>query len=517
MKIIRNASSQSITRKTDTDEQSSGRHAWKILIVDDEPDVLKLTRISLRDFSFEGLSLNILEAQSTKDATALLNDHNDIAVALIDVVMETQDAGLNLVQYIRQQQQNQLIRLIIRTGQPGAAPERYVIDHFDIDDYKDKTELTAAKLYTTVRSALKAYRDLQTLNTNRLGLEQILHAAPMLYRLSSHTSLSSFFNGILTQIIGLCRLSNASHIGPYHGMISTVEASGYKLQAFTDELHNNPRLEEIQQQCLNSVLSNKKPTRLRQNAEVLPLTIADEVVAYIYIEPISTLLDVDRNLIQVFARQCSQALENFQLNHSILKSFDSAIDMLAEIAEYKDKATGDHVNRLDHYTRNIAMAMGIAEEEAIRYGKASRLHDVGKVGIPDYILAKPGKLTDAEYETIKNHTRIGAAILGHDPAFELARQIALHHHERWDGKGYPDGIASAELPLVTRIVSVADVFDAMISWRPYKKPWHPQQARAAIAESAGTQFDPDVVAAFLEVLDSGALDDVVHWACGVFE
>jgi putative two-component system response regulator len=191
--------------------------------------------------------------------------------------------------------------------------------------------------------------------------------------------------------------------------------------------------------------------------------------------------------------------------------------MLAEIAEYKDKATGGHVNRLDFYTKATAIAMGIEPNQAIIWGKASRLHDVGKVGVPDYILAKPGKLTPEEFEIIKKHTTLGANILGHDSAFELARQIALHHHERWDGKGYPDGVLAKELPLVTRIVSVVDVFDALISWRPYKEPWTVEKARMVITEGAGSQFDPDVVAAFITVLDSGDIDNTIQLAGEAFQ
>jgi Response regulator containing a CheY-like receiver domain and an HD-GYP domain len=127
-------------------------------------------------------------------------------------------------------------------------------------------------------------------------------------------------------------------------------------------------------------------------------------------------------------------------------------------------------------------------------------------------LAKPGKLTAEEFEIIKSHTTLGANILGHDPAFDLAKQIALHHHERWDGKGYPDGIRSSELPLVTRIVSVVDVFDAMISWRPYKKPWSIDEARNAIVAGAGIQFDPEVVAAFIDLLDKGEFQSVIAHA-----
>lgn len=513
MKIIRNPSvdPNKVADQDSTVVAENSRYVWKILIVDDEPDVRTLTRISLRDFSFANRGLEFIEASSAAEARGLLETHTDIAVALVDVVMESDDAGLQLVEYIRKELGNHFIRIVIRTGQPGVAPERYVIDHYDIDDYKDKTELTASRLYTTVRSALKAFRDLQTIDTNRIGLQRILESTPNIYKLGD-ISLKTFLSGILMQVIGLCRLSHTSHIGSLEGLVTTIDHGEVKVHAYTEQFANNPRFQEIHQHCVHFITQGEPVLGLREKAEVLPLIVEGEAFGYIYIEPIENLSVIDRSLIRVFARQCSQALENHELHTSILKSFESAVDMLAEIAEYKDKATGGHVNRLDHYTRKTAIALGISEDTAILYGKASRLHDVGKVGIPDHILSKPGKLTADEFEIIKQHTTIGSNILGHDQAFALARTIALSHHERWDGHGYPNGVLAAELPLPTRIVSVADVFDALISWRPYKKPWTITEARTAIAEGAGSQFDPDVVTAFLHVLDSGGFDEVIKKA-----
>lgn len=518
MKIIRNtADTPAKDLKPPADILSTGlqNYTWKILVVDDEPDVRTLTRISLRDFRFANRTLEIIEASSAAEAKLMLVQHPDIAVALIDVVMESPDAGLKLVEYIRIDQGNMLVRLVIRTGQPGIAPERYVIDHYDIDDYKDKTELTASRLYTTLRSAIKAYRDLQIIDANRQGLEHVIQATPSIYQLGQGP-LSNFFNGMLMQVIGLCSLSHSTHIGTLDGVITTLDNNEFKIQAYTDRFIHKPQFESIHQQCIRTIFQGEPATELKAQAEVLPLMIANQPIGYIYVEPIEVLSEVDRNLIHIFAGQCSQALENHQLHSNIIASFESAIDMLAEIAEYKDRATGGHVNRLDYYTTATAIALGVDQEQARLFGKASRLHDVGKVGVPDYILSKPGKLTPEEFEIIKRHTTLGANILGHDPAFELARKIALHHHERWDGKGYPDGIPAKDLPLATRIVSVADVFDAMISWRPYKEPWSIQEARKAILEGAGSQFDPDVVAAFIEVLDSGGFETIIERAGEMF-
>ncbi|MFC5302364.1 HD domain-containing phosphohydrolase [Azospira restricta] len=475
---------------------------WKLLIVDDEPDVIALTQLNLKDFRFAGRGLDILAARSARDARALLADHGDIAAALIDVVMESDDAGLRLVEYIRNELNNAMLRIVIRTGQPGIAPERFVIDHYDIDDYKDKTELTSTRLYTTVRTAIKSYRDLKTIDLNRLGLAHVLAAAPDIYRLAN-TPLNQFFEGILTQIVGLCDLSETSCLGTLDGIVATLDGQEVSVRAACGGFADSKRFEEIRDYCTGLILNDRTDAANSDRVMVVPLTIAARPVGFVYIEAQNPLTASDRDLIRVLAHQCSAALDNKRLHLEVQESFDHAIDMLAEVAEFKDKTTGGHIQRIDHYTRAVAIELGIAPEEAELWGKASRLHDVGKVGISDAILQKPGPLTPEEFAEIQRHTHIGASILAHDKFMEQAREIAYSHHERWDGTGYPEGRPARELSLATRIVTVVDVFDALMSPRPYKSPWTQEAAMAALEAGAGTQFDPAVVAAFLGILRRG--------------
>ena len=484
------------------------RQAWKILVVDDEPDVRSLTRLNLKGFRFADRDIEIIEAGSAAEAREVLARHADIAVALIDVVMESDDAGLLLVEYIRKTVGNAIMRLVIRTGQPGVAPERYVIDHFDIDDYKDKTELTAQRLYTTVRSSLKSYRDLRTIDLNRRGLAGILDAAPEIYQLSGR-SRKEFFQGILTQVIGLCSLEDNCFIATVDSMVGTIDGPQVTVQAASEHFVGNERFDEIRRLCGEAVVSGERPPGLRANAMILPLKSRLRPVGFIYVEPTATLTEQDANLLRILAQQCSVALENIELHNSVRNSHDNAVDMLAEVAEFKDRSTGEHINRIDAYTRLVALEMGVAADVAELWGKASRLHDVGKIGIPDHVLAKPGKLDAYEFEMVKQHTSIGAFILRHDAFFELAREVACSHHERWDGKGYPEGRPSREFSLLTRIVSVVDVFDALVSPRPYKRAWPITEAIAAIEAGAGSQFDPDVVAAFRNVYQRGELAAIV--------
>lgn len=334
---------------------------WKLLVVDDEPDIHAATQLSLNRFTFANYPLTLLHAYSAKEAIEILNENIDIAVAIIDVVMETDTAGLDLVKHIRSVQKNQFIRIIIRTGQPGTAPERYVIEHFDIDDYKEKTELTTQKLFTTIRNAIKSYRDLQVI-----------------------------------------------------------------------ALHN-------------------------QN-----LTEAN--------------------------------------NHSIY--------MLAIASELKDQETGNHIHRIRHYTESLAIQLGDSLPGAQALGLAGMLHDLGKLGIPDNIIQKPGRLTPEEFATIKTHPELALRILGDNQWFETARQVAYCHHEKFNGSGYPQGLKGEEIPLPARIVAIADVFDALASDRPYKKAWPIEQATLEIQNCSGSHFDPQVVTAFLALIDSGEIQAI---------
>jgi len=247
---------------------------WKVLVVDDEPDVRRLTALNLRGFEFAGRPLQLIEAGSAAEAREFFHVHTDIALALIDVVMETDDAGLRLVEYIRGELNNRMIRLVVRTGQPGVAPERYVIDNFDIDDYKDKTELTVQRLYTTVRTSLKSFRDMQTIEMNRIGLSRILAVTPELYNLHIDR-LEEYFRGVLMQLVGICNLDHSGMISTIDGLVATLEGKDIRIRAGIGDLGSSPageqRRHEVAELCSEAVLSHEAPSQLRQGAMVVSL------------------------------------------------------------------------------------------------------------------------------------------------------------------------------------------------------------------------------------------------------
>jgi putative two-component system response regulator len=182
------------------------------------------------------------------------------------------------------------------------------------------------------------------------------------------------------------------------------------------------------------------------------------------------------------------------------------LKLLAIAAEYRDDATAKHTERVGVAAAAIATQLGLGEREVRLMRDAAPLHDVGKLAIPDSILLKPGRLTTDEFEVMKTHAALGSGLLAgtRSPVLEMGSVIAGSHHERWDGTGYPRGLASEMIPLAGRVVAVADVFDALTHDRPYKRAWSPARAVAEIERASGSQFDPRVVAAFISLQDGAA-------------
>ncbi|MBF0422895.1 MAG: two-component system response regulator [Magnetococcales bacterium] len=199
-------------------------------------------------------------------------------------------------------------------------------------------------------------------------------------------------------------------------------------------------------------------------------------------------------------RQRTEELQ--QTNIELEQTRLEIIRRLGRAAEYKDNETGLHVIRMSHYSRLLAVAAGLDRSWAETLFQAAPMHDIGKIGIPDMILLKPGRLTEAEWNVMRRHPSIGAGIIGDQssPLLQMARSVALTHHEKWDGSGYPQRLSGQAIPLESRIVAIADVFDALTTKRPYKEPWPIDKAVGLLRDQAGTHFDPTLVPLFLGIL-----------------
>lgn len=244
---------------------------------------------------------------------------------------------------------------------------------------------------------------------------------------------------------------------------------------------------------------------LTAKTEVEDETKGFELGAADYItKPISPPVVKARVKSHLFIHDQKAALEKMvkQRTAELHETRFEVIKRLGRAGEYKDNETGLHVIRMSHYSRLIAEGYGMGEDESDVIFNAAQMHDIGKIGIPDKILLKPGKLDNEEWETMKKHTSFGADIIGehHSDLLTFARNIALTHHEKWNGTGYPSGLKEQEISLEGRIVAIADVFDALTSTRPYKKAWPVEDALNVIKQGKGSHFDPELADVFYEQL-----------------
>jgi PAS domain S-box-containing protein len=216
-------------------------------------------------------------------------------------------------------------------------------------------------------------------------------------------------------------------------------------------------------------------------------------------------VEVSLNLMELDDEQFVQAIlrditERKQAEEKLAEAYDTTLEGWANALELRDKETKDHSQRVVELTIILAQAMGIEGDELIHIRRGAILHDIGKMGIPDEILRKPGKLTISERKLIEKHPIYSSQLLSGIPYLKKAMDIPYCHHERWDGKGYPQGLKGEEIPLTARIFAVIDVWDALLSDRPYGKAWSREEVIAHIRDESGKHFDPEVVKVFLDLV-----------------
>lgn len=472
---------------------------WKIIIADDEEEVHIMTKMVLKKFTFQNRGVELLCAYSGEQVKALMHEHDDIAVVLIDVVMETEDAGLEVVKYIRNVMENPFVRIILRTGQPGQAPQDEVIRTYDINDYKSKTELTVQKLYTAIIASLRSYTDMKLIDTNRRGLEFLLSSIKDLYTV---TDFDTFYKLVLMKYIQI--LSFSSNVTNGSGLILAKARSEYiVIKSVREGLlqEETPHFNELPIMMQEAILGTSiyQEFHTADSLFVTKYQLEDDTERVLLINSPKPLTEIEINLFRLLSANVKVAIENLTLNKEIVDTQKEVIYTLGEIVESRSKETANHVIRVAEYSYLLALGYGMDMEEAELLKMASPMHDIGKIGIPDVILNKPGKLTTEEFEIIKTHTTIGHDILKQSKRkiMRTAAIIAIGHHERWDGKGYPNGIQGKSIDIYSRITSLADVFDALSHKRCYKEAWPLDQVKDYLYEESGKMFDPVLVELFM--------------------
>lgn len=468
---------------------------WLILVIDDEEDVHTVTKLTMASFQVDNKPIEIISAYSKAEGMVMFKENPDIAMAIVDVVMETENSGLELIDYVRNDLENHRVRLVLRTGQSGKVPESDVISRYDINDYKDKTELTTQKLKTLFYSSIRSYRDIITIERSKKGIHNVLNSTSNVLKSST---LSNFANAVLEQIVSLQGYKSQAVYASTFPNKDNEERQEYFVAA-TSEYRNDSKPTDYY--SLPSSIQKKFEEALATESSI---KFKDGYVAYLKTssghQNVLAILtdgeieDEDLELLELYCSNVSLTYELLLKNEDMADVQRQLVFLLGEAVESRSKETGAHVKRVSLICKELAVSLGLSHEEAevIRY--ASPLHDIGKIAIPDLILNKPGKLEGEDWEIMKTHAEIGAKILQKSPQaiFQMAAEISYGHHEKWDGTGYPQGLSGKDIPLSARITTLADIFDALGSKRCYKAPWKDEDILSYIIEQKGKIFDPEI-------------------------
>ncbi|HKO72625.1 MAG TPA: DUF3369 domain-containing protein [Bradyrhizobium sp.] len=315
---------------TGTAPEASTARKWKVAVIDDDPAVHEGTRFALSDYELRGQTLEILSAYSAAEGRSLMRDHPDIAAVLLDVIMETDAAGLDLVDYIRNELHNETVRIILRTGQPGQAPERRVIVQYDINDYKAKTELTADKLFTSLTAALRSYQQLERMVQTRRGLEIIIDAASTLYDFKSMQRLAE---GVLTQLASLLNVDCAGILvlrddaGSSGADYSVLAGSGCYSRFIG--MAGSKSLDPELRQMVEAAFQRRKNEFLDQRS-VLYLRTGSGREVVVLLQAERQLSDMDRALVELFGSRLSIAFDNVILYQQLQQANSQLEDRVAQ-------------------------------------------------------------------------------------------------------------------------------------------------------------------------------------------
>lgn len=364
-------------------EEAASGPPWKVAIIDDDPAVHEGTRFALYDYTLAGHGLEMLSAYSAREGRELLRAHPDVAVVLLDVVMESEEAGLELVDFIRNELRNETVRVILRTGQPGQAPERRVIVDYDINDYKAKTELTADKLFTSLTSALRGYQQLQRMVETRRGLEIIIDAASMLFDLQSMQRLAE---GVLTQIASLLEVECAGILvlrddGRPEEHISVLAGSGcYRKFVGGD---GQPLLADDLLGVVRQAFERRRHDFL-QHRSVLYLRTGSGREVVVLLETAKTLSETNRTLVEVFCSRLAVAFDNVilyrQLEDANLRLEERVARRTAELrtANRRLSAQSSELRRANRFKSEIlgTIAHDLKNPLGVIMGRSEMLSDL---------------------------------------------------------------------------------------------------------------------------------------------
>jgi len=471
---------------------------YKILIVDDEPGIIDSLSVMLRrsGYHFTGLT-DPLEA-----IERVRNENFDLII--LDYLMYPIH-GDKVVEKIREF--NNEIYILLLTGHKDLAPPLATIKALDIQGYCEKGD-RFDQLLLLIESGIKSISQMRMIKKFQDGLNKILQAVPKIYQLQP---IGNILEDILSEILPLVDSKNAFILVDDVTKLSTGNNSIFKgigiykaeIEDFMEML--DPQLMEF----IGSARINRKIVKLGNRVIIPLLNEFQQDIGIIFVE--GDQLEDGIKLLEIYSSQAASSISNAFLhsmvnikNDELNKTYDQlrerymdTIEALRMVVDAKDIYTRGHSDRVAYFSVKIGRAFNLSKDELELLRVSGIFHDVGKIGTSDDILFKSEKLDEIEYEEIKKHPVRGARILSAVSMFKEVVPIVKCHHERFDGKGYPEGLKGDEIPFLSRIIAVADAFDAMMSDRHYRSRLKFEEARIQLLQGAGSQFDKDIIEKFV--------------------
>ncbi len=492
-----------VDEESDDADSCLVRKPWKILVVDDDDDIHQVTKLVLNKFKVDNHPVELLHAYNSDDAVRILESNGDIAVILLDVVMESEHAGLDLVVKIRQEMRNHYTRIVLRTGQPGQAPEASVIEEYDINDYKEKTELTTQKFKTLCISLIRSYRDICIIDQQRRALERLIESLSQIVQIAD---LSSFASIVLDQVVNLLMLDQDAFYCRIHEVSDTWAASSQKnrfevLAASGEHLRlieNGIPSDGIPHNVINAfeeAIHSKKPVvKPGYYVGYYRTKSGSENLLYVSFNG-SSLSATDQKLLNIYSSHVAICFENL-LNQT---DTDSANQKMLNIISH----LFDQNQIKEESSSEVLCALAIAENANLPADEINHLQQL----LPFY---KIGQLmSPASKADIQNPSSMGQKVKQELEAFsessshtlQLAAKVCWQINENWDGSGQPEGLARDEIMDLTQIVGLADTFDRIMKARTLDSSWDMSRVSEYLTKLKGVRFNPVIVDALLTDLE----------------
>ncbi|MFA6010300.1 MAG: HD domain-containing phosphohydrolase [Desulfobacteraceae bacterium] len=491
-----------------------------ILFVDDEESILEVA-----SEYFTQKNYHVITAGNGREALDVLSK-NDVDCCFTDINMPGMD-GLELAEHIREK--DMTIPVIVMTGYPSLENtintlKNGVVDFLIKPVNLDQMELCVRRVLRQrqvfvdnilLKKELASKQRIEALNKELMvKVDELSHLNKIMNDFEQVNSSRELFS----RIVELTReVTHADDARLY--IISSSQETPFLVNFSSKKSYEGQNVGICLEKLVAEIVEDGIPLLITDctggkrdlpewivSAMVVPLKIRDKVFGVVTAfveEGAYRFSEKDLYYLSFMAQKAADTAENIALYETISENLFSTLRAFVKAVEARDAYTKEHSNRVAEMAVAIGREMGCSEDELNLLNFAGRLHDIGKIGIRDNILLKPGRLTDEEFEIIKEHPAIGAMIVSQLGLWDRETQIIRHHHERFDGSGYPDKLKGVAIPFLSRIMSVADAYDAMASDRAYRKKLELEKVMSIIKEGSGAQFDPRVVGAFVRMVEEG--------------